>query len=216
MPTPPRPTTATVWPARGVPTFSTAPPPVSTAQPNKDATDGGDIIRDGHHRPAVDDGVGGETGYAEVVEHRLAVAGQPDVAVHQRARAVGGRSGTAGCQPVGGAGGAVPAARQERHHHSLAHRQIGVTGLDDPGGFMAQQHRDGAHPVAVHHGRGRSGTTPRPRCAPAVRPGRVRRARGRSPGSAATWRTGGRVRCARGRRRGSSYPPAVTSVRLQP
>ncbi len=38
MPTPPSPTTITVSPGCGLPTLSTAPPPVSTAQPSNDAT----------------------------------------------------------------------------------------------------------------------------------------------------------------------------------
>ncbi len=41
MPTPPSPTTATVSPGAGRPTLSTAPPPVSTAQPSRAATVGG-------------------------------------------------------------------------------------------------------------------------------------------------------------------------------
>ncbi len=41
MPTPPSPTTITVWPGCGRPALMTAPPPVSTAHPSSDATTGG-------------------------------------------------------------------------------------------------------------------------------------------------------------------------------
>jgi hypothetical protein len=41
MPTPPSPTTITVWPGCGCPALITAPPPVSTAHPRSDATSGG-------------------------------------------------------------------------------------------------------------------------------------------------------------------------------
>ncbi len=41
MPTPPSPTTTTVWPGCGRPALMTAPPPVSTAHPSSDATAGG-------------------------------------------------------------------------------------------------------------------------------------------------------------------------------
>ncbi len=55
--------------------------------------DRGHVGIDGDHRPPVDDGVRGERGHPEVVQHACAVAVQPDVAVEQRARRVGGAAG---------------------------------------------------------------------------------------------------------------------------
>ena len=87
-----------------------------------------------------------------MVQDRLAVAGEPRPAAEQRARAVGGAARLARRQPVGGAAGAVAAARQERHDHPLSDREVrhrGADPLDDARRLVAEQHRHRADPVAV-------------------------------------------------------------------
>ena len=57
------------------------------------------------------------------------------------------------CAPAGAASVAVPAAGEERHDDAIARGEVVdavARLLDDTGGLVAEQHRDGAHAVAVH------------------------------------------------------------------
>ena len=106
----------------------------------------------GHHRPPVDDRVGGEARDAKVVVNRIAVAREASPAGHQRARRVGGAAGLAGGEPVRRAGVAVAAPGEKRHHQPLSDRDVGDAGadfLDDTGRLVAEQHRHRPDPAAV-------------------------------------------------------------------
>ena len=154
MPTPPRPTTATVCPGCGLPTLSTAPPPVSIAQPSSAATGGGTSSVHRYDAGPVDHGMRRETGHAQVVKDLVAAATQPHSAAEQRPGVVRRAARFARRQPVGHARRAVTATRQERHHHALADGHVVdavADPLDDSGRLVPEQHRRGPHPVAVHH-----------------------------------------------------------------
>jgi hypothetical protein len=107
-----------------------------------------------HHGAPVDDGVGGETGDPEMMVDGFAAARQPPFAIHQRARAVGGTTGFARRQPVGGARRTLAAPGQKGHDDALAdgHVRDGGPGLlDDSRRLVPKQHRHRANAAAVDH-----------------------------------------------------------------
>jgi len=98
--------------------------------------------------------VRGESGYAKVVKHVLAIAGEPHSAAQQRARGVRGAARLARSAPVCSARRAVTASGQERHDDSLPGSHVGdaiANLLDNPGGLMSQQHGDWSDAVSVDH-----------------------------------------------------------------
>jgi hypothetical protein len=131
-----------------------------------------------HHGAAVEDGMGGEAGHAQVVVHgagaevragagagaviragaggtRARGAVQPHVPAHQRARIVHRAAGRAGQLAVGETGGALAAAGEEDGGDLLSRlqvRDVRAHLFDHSGGLVPQEHGYGARPVAVHHG----------------------------------------------------------------
>ena len=208
MPTPPSPTTTTVWPGlrpAGVEHGATAGEHRASQQRRDHRRHVG---VDGHDRAAVDDGVGGEAGDPEVMVDRVGRrADSRRLAAHQRARAVGGAAGFAGREPVGGARRAVAAPRQERHDDALPDRHVrhgGAGLLDDARRLVAEQHRHRAHPVAVDHrqiGVAQPGGLDADEQLGVTRRRKVELGDGERPGLGVG---PGHVRSVRGRRRGSS------------
>ena len=134
--------------------LTTAPTPVSTAQPNKRGFVERDRAVDLDQRAARDRRVFGEHRAAQMMVDRLADMRDAPRARQQRAGAVGGGTGLAQRRTAFGAGRAMAATGHEDHDHVVADLQVGdafAQFLDDAGGLMAQRHRHRPRAVAVDH-----------------------------------------------------------------
>jgi hypothetical protein len=127
--------------------LTTAPTPVSTAQPNSAASSNGSsrVMRTAERR---------ERRAAEMMVDRLPVALQALAAREQPAGAIRRRAGFAQGRPALRARRAVAAARHEHQHDVIADREIGhpvAELLHHAGRLVPERHRQRARPVAVDH-----------------------------------------------------------------
>ena len=124
-PTPPRPTTATDWPGSTLAVLTTAPTPVSTAQPNSAASSRGKAGIDLDEGFARHNGVVGEGRDAQKMIDRLGAERKPPFARKQRSRDVRLGPRLAERRAAGRARAAAAAARHKDQHDVVAGFQVG-------------------------------------------------------------------------------------------
>ncbi len=129
-PTPPSPTTATVEPGETRAVLSTAPTPVSTAQPKSAASSNGNSgsILISECRDTV--AYSAKAEQPRMMVMRRTVAAQPPRAREQRARGIGRRARFAQCGASLRARQAMPATRHEHQHHVIALLEVIHAGPD--------------------------------------------------------------------------------------
>jgi hypothetical protein len=113
-----------------------------------------ELVGNRHDGLAVDDGVVGESGDAEMVQDRPTVAMQSDAASQEGPRRVGLGAWNTRKLAVGEASGAGAASGQEGERDVLPDLQVVDAGselLHDAGGLVAQEHGDGTGAGPVEH-----------------------------------------------------------------